>query len=105
MALLAFYFDALRLWRLQNWLAKLSSLERAEEGQILPEPPAGGVLGEIADRMHRLLRWRLRAQRESQMRLQEMLDMQRERRDPRPAFMIFLQRLLRLPLLRLRRCG
>ena len=73
MALLAFYFDALRLWRLQNWLAKLSSLERAEEGQILPEPPAGGVLGEIADRMHRLLRWRLRAQRESQMRLQEML--------------------------------
>jgi two-component system phosphate regulon sensor histidine kinase PhoR len=74
MALLAFYFDALRLLRLENWLIRLSSLERADEGQVLPEPPAGGgVLGELADRMHRLLRWRLRAQRESQMRLQEML--------------------------------
>ena len=75
MALIAFYLDALRLLRLRGWLIKLSSLERADDTQVevLPEPPAGaGLLGEMADRVHRLLRWRLRAQRESRLRLQEM---------------------------------
>jgi two-component system phosphate regulon sensor histidine kinase PhoR len=74
-ALLAFYLDTLRLVRLQNWLMRLQSIEQDDPAriQVLPEAPAGGLLGEIADRMHRLLRWRIQAQRESKLQLQEML--------------------------------
>jgi two-component system phosphate regulon sensor histidine kinase PhoR len=74
-AWIAFYLDALRLLRLQNWLTRLHSIERDDPGRVqsLPEAPTGGWLGEIADRMHRLLRWRIQAQHASQMQLQEML--------------------------------
>lgn len=75
MAAAGLIWESLRLLRLQAWLRELQMAHREEEPQarLLLSPPVGGILGEISDRVWRLLRTHLRAQQESQSRLQEML--------------------------------
>ena len=84
MAAAGLIWESLRLLRLQAWLRELQMAHREEEPQarLLLSPPVGGILGEISDRVWRLLRTHLRAQQESQSRLQEMLGLLEEIKDP-----------------------
>ena len=67
--------EALQLSRLQSWLRKLQLAQIHEAGDLLAVQRGlgGGLVGDITDRMSRLIKQHLRARHESQMRLQEML--------------------------------
>ncbi len=67
--------EALKLSRLQSWLRKLQLAQVNEAGELLAvqQGPGGGWVGDITDRIARLIKQHLRARHESQLRLQEML--------------------------------
>ena len=67
--------EFLRLHRLQEWLRRLqmAHLEERPDAVIDFEPPSGRIWGETVDRVRRLLKMHIRAQQDSERRLQEML--------------------------------
>ena len=67
--------EFLRLHRLQEWLRRLqmAHLEERPDATVDFEPPSGRIWGETVDRVRRLLKMHIRAQQDSERRLQEML--------------------------------
>jgi two-component system phosphate regulon sensor histidine kinase PhoR len=67
--------EFLRLHRLQEWLRRLqmAHLEERPDAVVDFEPPSGRIWGETVDRVRRLLKMHIRAQQDSERRLQEML--------------------------------
>ena len=67
--------EAWQRQQLLDWLRKLqlSGPDQADAALVTHQPPQGGGLNEIVDRILRLLKAQMRAQQDSQQRLQDML--------------------------------